>query len=174
MFQYLKMWSFVRRGSSYARAAERGATLAELLVVLAIMSILAAIAVPFAETAALRGKEHELRETLRDVRDALDRFNDDWRTGAFEAAEGVSDNGYPTEIGLLVEGVTDKDGAHRRYLRDFPRNPFGERGTDPEDQWLFLGYADPPDATIWNGEDIYDLRALTERIALDGTPIAEW
>lgn len=167
------MSSFVPRGSSSARRAESGVTLAELLVVLAILSILAAVAVPFAETAALRGKEQELRATLRDVRTAIDRFHDDWRAGDFEdGTEGISDNGYPVELALLVEGLEDKDGAPKRYLRTLPENPFAPR--DAGEPWLFLGYADPPDARAWNGEDIYDLRAVTDRTGLDGTAIADW
>ena len=167
------MSSFVLRASSSARRAERGVTLAELLVVLAILSILAAIAVPFAETAVLRGKEHALRAMLRDVRTAIDRFHDDWRAGDFEdGTGGISDNGYPAELVLLVEGLADKDGAPKRYLRKLPENPFAPR--DSDEPWLYLGYSDPPDTRVWNGEDIYDLRAVTDRTGLDGTAIADW
>ena len=169
------MLNFVRRGSSSVKASERGTTLVELLVVMAILSILAAVAVPFAETTTLRAKETELRATLRETREALDRFHADWRDGAFEeGTSGISENGFPVELTVLVEGLEDADGALKRYMRSLPENPFAARDAAFEDQWRFLGYADPPDANIWNGEDIYDLRPVTERIALDGSEIADW
>ena len=175
MFRCLTTSNCALRGSSYVKPGERGATLAELLVVLAILSILAAVAVPFAETTVDRRKEVALRETLREVRTAIDRFHDDWRAGVFgEAPDRVSENGFPTELALLVDGLADEDGQTRRYLRRVPANPFATKEASLEDHWLFLGYADPPDAQIWNGEDIYDLRAVTEKTALDGTPIADW
>lgn len=169
------MSSFVPRASLSVRRGELGTTLVELLVVLAILSILAAIAVPFAETTTLRGKEQDLRATLRDTRDALDRMHADWREGVFEEDnDDISENGFPVDLSLLVEGLTDEDGATKRYLRKLPENPFAKRGAPFEDQWLLLGYADPPDARFWNGEDVYDLRPVTERIALDGSKIADW
>ncbi len=142
---------------------------------MAILSILAAIAVPFAETTTQRGKERELRATLRDTRDAIDSFHADWRVGSFgDGAEGISEDGFPTELALLVEGLADEEGDLKRYLRKLPSNPFAPRDAALEDQFLFLGYTDPHDADIWNGKDIYDLRPVTERIALDGSAIADW
>lgn len=167
-----EMSSCAPRGSSSASAGERGVTLAELLVVLAILSILAAVAVPFAETAVERRKEQALRASLREVRTAIDRFHDDWRAGVFaDDIEGISENGFPVELALLVEGLEDIDGGPKRYLRRVPENPFAPSGAA---EWLYLGYADPPDATIWNQEDIYDIRAITGRTALDGSEISDW
>ena len=130
----------MRRGLSSVSPGERGATLAELLVVLAILSILAAIAVPFAETTVLRNKESELRAELRDVRTALDRLHEDWRAGAFgDQTDGISENGFPTELALLVVGLTDAEGKPKRYLRDLPENPFAPRDADD----LCLLYTSP-------------------------------
>lgn len=174
MFRCRMTSSLGPRGSSSVKAGERGATLAELLVVLVILSILAVVAIPFAETTVQRQNEQALRSALRDVRTALDRFNDDLRAGVFgDTSDGISENGFPDDLQVLVDGLADDEGATRRYLRRLPTNPFA-KNAELEDQWLFLGYTDPPDASVWNGEDIYDLRAVTERTAIDGTALADW
>ena len=154
---------------------QRGATLAELLVVLVIIAILAVTTLPFAETAAQRRKELALREALRDVRTAIDRFHIDWEEDALSDADEVaSENGYPLTLELLVTGVTDDEGTPRRYLRRLPRNPFAPAGGEITAGWRLLGYADPTDALVWNGEDVYDLRPVTDKTALDGSDIADW
>lgn len=173
---FLRISNFARRASSSGkRVGERGATLVELLVVLTILSLLAAAAVPFAETAVMRQKERDLQETLREVRTAIDRFQDDWRTGAMDdETDAASEAGLPVTLDVLVEGVNGAEGETLRYLRRLPENPFAPRGAEFEEAWLLLGYSDPPDATVWNGEDVYDIRARTERTALDGSEIADW
>ena len=164
------------------RTGEAGATLAELLVVLAIISILAVTAVPFAETTAQRRKEIQLQETLRTVRQAIDAFHQDWRASRFAPTErAASQHGYPTSLSVLVEGVdvTLESGLRkkRRYLRDLPINPFtppalsigGGHTTD----WRLIGYAQTGSGA-WNGEDVYDLRAATDKEALNGQQLSDW
>lgn len=56
----------------------RGSSLMEMVVVLAILALLAAIATPYARKSIQREKEIQLRETLRTVRMAIDRFHADW------------------------------------------------------------------------------------------------
>ncbi|MEM1267666.1 MAG: type II secretion system protein [Pseudomonadota bacterium] len=152
------------------RRGEAGTTLTELLVVMAILSILAVTALPFAETSVQRRAELALRETLRTTRTAIDAFHADWRAGRMEA-DAASANGYPRALGDLVSGVevADADGTivRRRYLRRLPENPFA-----PEDGWRLIGYTQ--DGPNWDGEDVWDLRPRTDREALDGSAIAEW
>ncbi len=157
---------------------ETGATLAELLVVLAIISILAVTAVPFAETTMQRRKEIELQETLRSVRQAIDAFHQDWRANRFAKTEpAASVNGYPVTIGVLISGVNVALGSGPRqkrwYLRAAPSNPFAAPSAEADDAWRLIGYAQPRDGA-WDGQDVYDLRAVTEKEALDGTRIADW
>ncbi|UWP97223.1 type II secretion system GspH family protein (plasmid) [Aliiroseovarius crassostreae] len=151
----------------------RGATLVEMIMVLLILSIITMIAVPQVQKRALREKEYQLRRDLISVRDAIDRFHADWMDGALmDGAAGVSPDGYPRNWDSLTEGVPTRDGkGPRRYLRQVPPNPFA---LDPEMPWRLLGLRDAPDATRWNKVDIFDLRANTDRIALDGTRIDEW
>lgn len=167
--------SFNHRALRSARSRESGATLVELLVVLVIIGILAVVSAPVAATSAQRHKEFALKNTLRDVRGALDQFHVDWKTEIIpEGHPAVSVNGWPVNIRVLVDGIEDTDGSLRRYLRSVPRNPFQPSDAMMEQQWLLMGYTDPTDTQIWNGEDIYDLRPVTNRIALDGTIIADW
>lgn len=172
------MWNSGIRASS---SAERGATLAELLVVLLIVSTLAVVALPMAETAVQRRHELALREALRDVRIAIDRFHADWRDGKMkEDADGVSRNGFPTTLAVLVGGVAaegdDTGGGSEtlRYLRRVPLNPFVDPGRRISDHWRLLGYAQESGTRAWNEVDVYDLRAVTDRTGLDGTAIADW
>jgi general secretion pathway protein G len=156
---------------------ERGATLAELLVVLVIVSTLAVVALPMAETAVQRRHEIELRETLRTVRTAIDRFHADWRGGKMkESADGISESGFPETLEILVKGVAGSEGDDLplRYLRRVPRNPFAEGRGPISENWRLIGYEQQRDDSQWNSKDVYDLSAITERKALDGSSIKDW
>jgi prepilin-type N-terminal cleavage/methylation domain-containing protein len=61
----------------------RAFTLVELLLVVVILAILAAVAIPKAMSASLRGREAALRGDLRLLRDSISRFMND--TGVFPA-----------------------------------------------------------------------------------------
>ena len=162
--------------SKRKRAGDAGTTLVELLVVLAIVSVLALTALPFAETAAQRKKEVELRETLRIVRTAIDAFHADWEEQEIAAEDAASPSGYPLTLEVLVEGVEGPgpEGGFKRYLRRLPRNPFADADAPLEAQWVLLGYTDPPGTGEWNGEDVYDIAPRTRKTALDGTEIRDW
>lgn len=63
---------------------KNGFTLVELLIVIIIIAVLAAIAIPKFSNSSLRSKESALKGNLKITRDAVDLFKAD--TGAFPAA----------------------------------------------------------------------------------------
>ena len=106
---------------------DQGFSLVEMLVVLAILAILAAVTLPYAETTVRRDKELELRRDLRQMRTAIDQFHDDWQSGVLpKLGTGTSDDGFPKN--LEVERVRRAGGDRdlRRPLRlgaDLPDAP---------------------------------------------------
>ncbi|MDO9220076.1 MAG: type II secretion system protein, partial [Thiobacillus sp.] len=60
--------------SLHVLSSQSGFTLIEMVVTVAIVSLLASIALPLAEVTATRSKEHELRLSLREIRTALDAY----------------------------------------------------------------------------------------------------
>lgn len=164
--------------SSNKPELQQGLTFIELLVTLVILSILAAAALPYAELTIKRNKELELRRSLRDIRTAIDRFHEDWRTGRIpKFAQGASENGYPTALMVLVEGMEASGGdtsGKRRYLRRIPLDPFAKDVVQASEQWLKRSYLDDPDALTWGGQDVYDVRSPSETTAINGTVYKEW
>lgn len=155
----------------------RGLTLIELLVALLILSILAAAALPYAELTVRRGKELELRRSLRDIRGAIDALHEDWTAGrASKLDDGVSEDGYPKTLDVLVTGVDTGQarGGRRKYLRRIPADPFANPAEPPETHWILRGYEDEVGAPSWNGRDVYDVRSASERQAIDGTWYQGW
>ena len=63
--------------SSSARRREGGWTLIELVIVITVMSILTVGVIPLARTAVRRQKEQRLRESLREMREAIKEFRRD-------------------------------------------------------------------------------------------------
>lgn len=152
----------------------RGFTLIELLVVLTIMSILAMSAVPLAQIDRKRGREAELRSSLRTLRGAIDAYRKSWAEGHIERKP--DDTGYPPSLQALVEGVVDaSDPKGRRlyFLRRIPRDPFAD-GRLPADQtWVLRSYDSPADAPA-PGRDVYDVTSAAPGVGLDGVPYRQW
>jgi type II secretion system protein G len=63
---------------------QKGFTLVELLIVIIIIAVLAAIAIPKFANSTTKGKESTLRANLKVMRNAIDLFRAD--TGAFPAS----------------------------------------------------------------------------------------
>ena len=168
-----------------------GSSLMEMVVVLVILSLLAAVATPYARKTLRREKEMQLRETLRTVRIAIDRFHADvaGKSGGGKGSTAISENGYPLSLQVLINGAgkTPGDKIRKRYLRSLPVNPFASASTPLEAQWTFVSSqregsfiasssygATLAEAQNMQQKDIYDLHAVTKEIALDGTRYADW
>ncbi len=152
----------------------KGLTLIELVIALAVLAILASVVIPLSEVTVTRVKEVELRRALRDIREAIDAYKEDYELAVEKKKIFVvlGESGYPKELIELVSG-NDWGGLYnykKKYLRRIPRDPF-----DRDDYgWGLRSYVDEPDTDVWGGEDIYDVYSQSDGIALDGTYYRDW
>jgi len=80
----------------FKQPTQRGYSLLELVATLSVLGILVMGSIPMAQNAVRRQKESRLRETLRDVRNAIDEFKRD-TVGA--CPQGAVATGNPTQQG---------------------------------------------------------------------------
>lgn len=147
---------------------QRGFTLAELVMVVALISILAAVAVPTAKFTIKRQREAELRLALRQMRNAIDEHKRLADQGMIQVELGTE--GYPKELDVLVEGV-DVVGqtVKKKFLRRIPVDPMTGKA-----EWGMRSYQDEPDSRTWGRQNVYDVYSLSAATALDGTKYKDW
>lgn len=147
----------------------------ELLVVVAIMSILAAIAFPLAELSHRRAQEEELRRSLREIRSALDAYKRMVDAGLIARPSGGS--GYPPNLQVLVNGETNAQtpqASKLYFLRRIPRDPLApDTVADAAATWGLRSYDSPPDDPR-PGHDVYDVYSKAQGSGLDGRPYRQW
>ncbi len=156
---------------------QNGVTFVELLVVLSILVILSALALPVAKHSVRRHKEIELRQDLRMIRNAIDAYHE----AAVPSIPGATPkiqvkfgtDGWPPDLEALVEGETiigDVTGKKIRFLRRIPLDPI----TNSYD-WGLRASQDEPDSKNWGGENVWDVYCKSEAMSLDGvTKYSEW
>jgi general secretion pathway protein G len=161
----------------------RGFTLIELVVTLALVSVMALVTVPLYEVTAIRLKEAELRAALRQIRTALDAYKDAADSGQIK--KEVGDSGYPPSLKVLVEGVdtvqnqtnvtTAASGpARMMFLRQVPRDPFTPDPDIPADeQWDTRSYGSPP-SDPQPGKDVYDVMSKSTTAGSNGIAYKDW
>jgi general secretion pathway protein G len=124
----------------------QGFTLIELIVVVTLVSILAAIALPNFRVAITQAKEATLKENLYRLRDLIDQYY-------------VDKGQYPASLEALVE---------EGYLRKLPTDPI----TGVSDWKLVYAEADPDRPNEPPG--VYDVKSASELQSVSGTPYNEW
>jgi general secretion pathway protein G len=117
----------IRIGRAYSE--DKGFTLVELMIVVAIVGILATISVPSYQASLMKARETVLRQDLFTIRELLDQHR--------------ADKGkYPTSLGALVANG---------YLRVVPKDPF----TNSTDTWQEI--SEPTEGgvfDVYSGSDL--------------------
>jgi len=147
-------------------AGQRGLTLVELLVTVAILTILASAAVPIARFQVKRQNERLLRADLWMMRDAIDKYKDAADRGAFQTK--VESQNYPPDLETLVNGV-EVQGKKLRFLRKIPVDPMTGQA-----DWGLRSMQDDPDSDSYGGQSVFDVYSKSQGTALDGTKYSTW
>ena len=148
------------------RDRERGLTLVELIVTLAILAILASVAAPNVIIQIKRDKERVLRRNLWEIRDAIDRYKDAADRGALQIK--VDSSGYPPDLETLVNGI-DIQGKKVRFLRKIPVDPMTGKA-----EWGLHSMQDDPKSDSYGGQSVFDVYSKSQGTALDGSKYSDW
>jgi len=130
-----------------AGRGSRGFTLVELLIVISLISILAAMGLVQYKNSVVSSREAVLKTDLFRMRDAIDQY--------------YADKGkYPSALDSLVS-----DG----YMRKVPEDPI----TKSADTWVTVpAEPDPNNPSAEPG--IYDVKSGAQGTGLDGSNYADW
>ena len=128
----------------FKRLNEKGFTLLELMIVIAIIGILASLAQPSYKAAVQKSREAALKENLYNIRGVLDQY--------------YADNGkYPDSLDDVVT---------KGYMRGVPVDPITNSSN-----WQTVPFeSDNPDES----GGIYDVHSSSTAVGLNGKPYNEW
>lgn len=136
-----------RRTRSGEAAHRRGFTLIELMIAMAVVSILVSVAVPIFSKALTRSRETVLKQNLFSLRTVIDEYTYD----KGKAPQTLED--------LVTAG----------YLRKIPIDPM----TGSDRTWKII-MEDATNAVNQSEPGIFDVRSGSDKVSLEGTPYAEW
>ena len=152
-----------------------GFTLIELVVTVLIVAILAAGAVPIAQLTIQRNQETELKQALRQIREAIDLYKKAVDEGLVKKT--LDQSGYPPSLEVLEEGVInqkDTKGKVIKFIRKIPRDPMNkEPDLKPAETWAKRSYASDVSSPS-EGADVYDVYSRSNKKAIDGTLYQSW
>jgi len=143
----------IRSGETVARFATRssrrrfGFTFIELMIVMAIIAVLMAVALPIYTRSIIRSKESVLKNNLYTLRTVIDEYTYDKQ----KAPQTLDD--------LVSDG----------YLRQVPVDPI----TGKNDSWKII-MEDPSNTVNQTMPGIFDVRSGADGTSLEGTPYSEW
>ena len=140
------------------RKQQSGFTLIELIVVVTIIGILAAVAVSNVKWAQTKARESALRHDLFEMRKSIDDYYADKQK-------------YPESLQTLQQ---------QHYLRNIPKDPMTGKADweevqntpDPSDPNAMP--TDPAAQTDNSAPGIYDVHSQAAGNGLDGTPYKSW
>ena len=149
--------------------SDKAFMLIELIAAITILLVLTTLALPLARNEIIRNREILLREDLRMMREAIDRYKAYSDQGMIPIK--VDSFGYPPDLQTLVDGVPVKGTAKGKYkfLRKIPEDPM----TGNPD-WGLRAMQDDADSKSWGGQNVFDVYAKSQGTALDGTQYGDW
>lgn len=145
-----------------------GFSIIELVVVLSVLGVLAALLFPIAKHQLVRQQESDLKQALFDIRNALDAYQRAFKAKAIRASD---DSGYPADLSALTN---NKDEYGKLFLRAIPRDPFAEDLAKPAiATWVIRSYESPPSAPQV-GASVYDVYSSSAATGTNGISYREW
>jgi general secretion pathway protein G len=135
------------RLSNRTRMRESGFTLVELMIVMLIISVLAAVAIPMFEASLRNAREAALKEDLHVMRDAIDSYT-------------MDKNKAPQSLDDLVQSG---------YLKKIPQDPF----THSADTWQTSSDDSLSDVDQTDG-GINDVHSGSDASGPDGQAYSTW
>ena len=136
------------RSAEAGEAEAAGFTLLELLIVMTIIAILAAIAVPSFTQNVKHAREAVLREDLHTLRAAIDSFTYDKQKAPQDLSEVVSAG----------------------YLKEMPKDPFTQR----TDTWIPDQVTDYTSIDETQSGGIGDVHSGSQQVSSEGTTYNTW
>ena len=180
---------------------QAGMTLLELIIACGILLVLSSAALPMARVTVKRQREAELRRSLREMRDSIDRYKNDADKNLIRTEVGSQN--YPPDLETLVSGVavsvggTAQIGVSAAALAAASGTAQGGGLSSPTSttelpskvrylrkipvdpttgkaEWGLRAIQDDPDSHSWGGHNVFDVYSLSTDMAMDGTNYGDW